>query len=934
MNFCKPTQKDRLDQGAGIHHAPLACVPRVFLVWLFLLATLPGFGANVRNYFLNPTNSAAIDTNYLVITKISTNILANGGVLAIGLPQRTSRAPWTNLLGVGFYSVTSPRINGAYVINVWDNGATLYDYTNLLHSGYNTYSVIAPTLANITNALGYVPGTNGVVVPDPNALTNNQSTHARFSSTVATPTIYTDRVEATNGSSIIIEAGGDTLTLSSDAASYNGSGGFVGVGSGLTALNASQLSSGTVPDARFPATLPAVSGANLTALPAAQLTGTIDDARLPASITSDITGNAATATTATNLVGNFNSATNTAENRLEIYVTGNASALVNGRYVQAWTNTSRYEAVWTNTASTNLIWMNENFAPTEINFKITDATNSVNYLASSAQILQHPSSSGTSRFIENPFDETPNAHFSAATPTTLTWGTNNISTNTARYLGTGNLTILPQYVPTNGLRVSLAGSDLLANRTNGIPFATLWAANNVATNGGDFIYVEEGVHRTFGVHMKRGLTIRGAGRNTIIEPMYDDDLNHATFFQSQLISIWDNCTLENLIITNGGIGFTQHEGTILGATNAVARDVEVYPAYLPDLYPEILQTSYFGTGVKFSRLGNNNRCERVRVYTSGVGFDFQSGVNATLAQSTFDLIDCQVIASPEYTGLTNYWLRTGMMGFGNTNIGGMIPIAFNLGNPGAEFNYSKLTVNIIGGRYTSINGGTNQAEYVGGETNISRNAGIWFARGHTNQIRVNFINNPEFVIGTTNAPYHNLFLNETTNNNVTLSGTVAHKQVRNGDRNDSGTNMVYVFATPVLTNYVPTLSYQAAYGTGTAATSSGSQELMNFGTTDPTLTVISSGLYEIKAAAHGITSSADGGTGCGFLVLSNTVTLQSIIYPGVDAALSGTVLPFTIPSFNLYSRLVAGDTVSLHWHSNGTDHQANSASITILRIAP
>ena len=31
-------------------------------------------------------------------------------------------------------------------------------------------------------------------------------------------------------------------------------------------LNATQLSSGTVPDARFPTTLPAVSGANLTNL--------------------------------------------------------------------------------------------------------------------------------------------------------------------------------------------------------------------------------------------------------------------------------------------------------------------------------------------------------------------------------------------------------------------------------------------------------------------------------------------------------------------------------------------------------------------------------------------------------------------------------------------------------------------------------------------
>ena len=43
----------------------------------------------------------------------------------------------------------------------------------------------------------------------------------------------------------------------------------------LTQLSASNLTSGTVPDARFPATLPTASGANLTDLPAANLTGTL-----------------------------------------------------------------------------------------------------------------------------------------------------------------------------------------------------------------------------------------------------------------------------------------------------------------------------------------------------------------------------------------------------------------------------------------------------------------------------------------------------------------------------------------------------------------------------------------------------------------------------------------------------------------------------------
>jgi hypothetical protein len=60
---------------------------------------------------------------------------------------------------------------------------------------------------------------------------------------------------------------------------------FAGSGTSLTALNASNLGSGTVPDARFPATLPALSGVNLTALNASNLgSGTVPDARFPATL--------------------------------------------------------------------------------------------------------------------------------------------------------------------------------------------------------------------------------------------------------------------------------------------------------------------------------------------------------------------------------------------------------------------------------------------------------------------------------------------------------------------------------------------------------------------------------------------------------------------------------------------------------------------------
>jgi hypothetical protein len=68
------------------------------------------------------------------------------------------------------------------------------------------------------------------------------------------------------------------------AVSFSGDGGLI------TALNATELTTGTIPDARFPATLPAASGANLTALNATQLTsGTVPVLRLGSSGTRDNT---------------------------------------------------------------------------------------------------------------------------------------------------------------------------------------------------------------------------------------------------------------------------------------------------------------------------------------------------------------------------------------------------------------------------------------------------------------------------------------------------------------------------------------------------------------------------------------------------------------------------------------------------------------------
>ncbi len=56
-------------------------------------------------------------------------------------------------------------------------------------------------------------------------------------------------------------------------------------GSTITDINAANLGSGTVPDARFPATLPALNGSALTSLDANNLgSGTLPDARFPATL--------------------------------------------------------------------------------------------------------------------------------------------------------------------------------------------------------------------------------------------------------------------------------------------------------------------------------------------------------------------------------------------------------------------------------------------------------------------------------------------------------------------------------------------------------------------------------------------------------------------------------------------------------------------------
>ena len=140
--------------------------------------------------------------------------------------------------------------------------------------------VFADGSRQATSAVG-VPGPKGDQGP-PGA------TGAGTGDVVSAGGSYVDnavvRYDGTTGT--IIQVSSATISDAGLVTATNFSGG----GSSLTALNATQLTSGTVPDARFPATLPALNGANLTALNATQLTsGTVPVLRLGESGTRDVT---------------------------------------------------------------------------------------------------------------------------------------------------------------------------------------------------------------------------------------------------------------------------------------------------------------------------------------------------------------------------------------------------------------------------------------------------------------------------------------------------------------------------------------------------------------------------------------------------------------------------------------------------------------------
>ena len=206
--------------------------------------------ATVRLYFTDPLTNDK-DTNAFYITPIGTNVLSSGGVVGRGVTTRyvpASNGYRTNTLAVGHYSITNRSLGSGVVIRVPDS-SSLYDYTNILISGYNIF-------VTITNGDS---GTSG-------ALTNNDTRAVTFDTSLtigagsAANSIHPSAGLLTFSNSIL--ANGSYIKGRSIIGTN-----FVGNGASLTNLHGSNsITAGTIDTNKMDATAYAafVGGGDVT----------------------------------------------------------------------------------------------------------------------------------------------------------------------------------------------------------------------------------------------------------------------------------------------------------------------------------------------------------------------------------------------------------------------------------------------------------------------------------------------------------------------------------------------------------------------------------------------------------------------------------------------------------------------------------------------
>ena len=174
---------------------------------------------------------------------------------------------FTKITAAGIGSTETVTLDGVSVINNESIGGNLTVTGNATIGGVLTYE-------DVTNvdSVGLITARNGIVVGSGITLSKDGD---GFFTGIVTATTFSGTFSG-DGTSLTGVASTDNIRTNTNATflqNINVSGtttatNFIGGGANLTALNATQLTSGTIPDARFPSTLPAVSGANLTGIAA------------------------------------------------------------------------------------------------------------------------------------------------------------------------------------------------------------------------------------------------------------------------------------------------------------------------------------------------------------------------------------------------------------------------------------------------------------------------------------------------------------------------------------------------------------------------------------------------------------------------------------------------------------------------------------------
>ena len=215
-------------------------------------------------------NSSLTSVGTLGSLTVSGNITANGNIVGDNS---------TNITGIDGVTATTltgtpANTNSNSAFSVTANGASAYRFTGPGNSGSDDnpdlYLVRGQRYTFANNSGGSHPfqirvASGGAAYND--GVTNNGASSGNIVFNVqhdAPARLYYQCTSHSGMVGTIYIVGGPQIISGIVTATT-----FSGSGASLTALNASNLASGTIPDARFPATLPAISGANLTNLPAA-----------------------------------------------------------------------------------------------------------------------------------------------------------------------------------------------------------------------------------------------------------------------------------------------------------------------------------------------------------------------------------------------------------------------------------------------------------------------------------------------------------------------------------------------------------------------------------------------------------------------------------------------------------------------------------------